>query len=98
MSDQIRISPEKMRGRAKEYRAEADKVNDVIRKMDSLLDALQSEWEGSASEAYAGRYKELRRGFVKANELIREIAGSLDSTAKIMEETNQKIASKYAGG
>jgi WXG100 family type VII secretion target len=95
MANQIRITPDQMRARAGEYRNEADAVNAVIAKMDNLLNALQGEWEGAASESYAARYAELKPGFQKAEELIREIAAALDSTARIVEETDQDIASQF---
>ena len=97
MANQIRITPDQMRERAKQYRAEADIVNGVINKMDSLLQQLQSEWKGAASESYAVRYQELKPGFMKAEELIREIAATLDSTAKIVEETDTSIANQFRG-
>ncbi len=97
MANQIRITPDQMRERAGQYRAEADTVNGVINKMDSLLGQLQSEWEGAASESYATRYQELKPGFVKAEELIREIAAALDSTARIVEETDADIANQFRG-
>lgn len=96
MASQIRITPDQMRGRAGEYRAEAGKVGEVITKMDSLLKALQSEWEGAASESYTNRYLELKPGFVKAQQLIDEIAQALDATANIVEETDSDIASQFA--
>ena len=97
MANQIRITPDQMRQRAGDYRREADTVNDVIAKMDTLLAQLQSEWEGAASESYAVRYGELKPGFEKAEALIREIAAALDSTAKIVEETDTNIASQFRG-
>ena len=97
MANQIRITPDQMRERANQYRAEADAVNGVINKMDALLQQLQSEWEGAASESYAARYQELKPGFMKAEELIREIASALDSTAKIVEETDTNIANQFRG-
>lgn len=97
MAGQIRIGPDAMRGRAGEYRNQAEAVNGVIGAMDSLLAALQGEWEGAASSAYAARYAELKPGFVKAEELINEIAAALDSTARIMEETDSSIAAQFAG-
>ena len=97
MANQIRITPDQMRERANQYRTEAGTVNGVISKMDSLLQMLQGEWEGAASESYATRYKELKPGFVKAEELIREIAAALDSTAKIVEETDTNIANQFKG-
>ena len=97
MANQIRITPEQMRERANQYRVEADTVNGVICKMDTLLQQLQSEWEGASSEAYSARYQELKPGFMKAEELIREIAAALDSTAKIVEDTDANIASQFRG-
>ena len=91
----IRISPDAMRGRASEYRNQAANVHEVISKMDSLLSQLQGEWEGAASQSYAARYTELKPGFMKAEELINEIAAALDSTARIMEETDQSIAAQF---
>ena len=92
---QIRMTPDSMRGRAQEYRREAEKVNSVITKMDSLLQQLQGEWEGSASESYAARYEELRPSFVQAENLIQEIAQKLDSTAKAYEELDAQAARSY---
>ena len=97
MADQIRITPDQMRQRANDYRREADTVNGVISKMDTLLQQLQSEWEGASSESYAARYQELKPGFMKAEELVREIAQALDATAKIIEETDVEIANKLKG-
>ena len=68
MANQIRITPDQMRTRANEYRTEAETVNGVIQKMDSLLGQLQSEWEGAASESYAARYQELKPDTSIANQ------------------------------
>ncbi|MBO7674035.1 MAG: WXG100 family type VII secretion target [Atopobiaceae bacterium] len=92
MAGQIRITPDQMRGRANEYRQEAESVQTVIGKMDRLLTALQGEWEGESSRAYATRFGELRPGFVKARELIDEIARALDATAASLEEVDAQIA------
>lgn len=95
MAGQIRITPEQMRSRASEYDTEASNVGEVISKMDSLLSALQEEWEGSASEAYAAKFEELRPSFVQAQDLITEIADSLRTTAQALEETDTNLASAY---
>ena len=65
---QIRMTPDTMRQRAKQYDDEAGNVDEVISKMDSLLKTLQDEWEGAASQSYAARFTELRPNFVKARE------------------------------
>lgn len=97
MSNQIRMTPDQMRGRAGEYSAQADAVGEIIAKMDSLLEALQGEWEGKASEAYVARYTELKPAFQKAETLIREISTALTDTANIVEEADSNIASQFNG-
>ena len=95
MSNQIRITPEDMRSRASEYRSEGQNMEAIIQKMDVLLQNLQSEWEGSASQSYAERYGELKPGFVKARELVEEIAVSLETVAATMEQTDSTIAAAF---
>ncbi len=97
MANQIRVTPDQMRQRASDYRNQAEAVHGVISKMDTLLQQLQSEWEGQASESYAARYQELKPGFQKAETLIREIAQSLDTVAKNVEEQDQAIANQFKG-
>jgi WXG100 family type VII secretion target len=97
MAGQIRITPEQMRSRATEYRAQATNVEDVINAMDNLLNALQSEWEGESSAAFADRFTELRPGFVSAKELIDEIAAALDATANDIEDLDSQIAGQFRG-
>ena len=95
MAGQIRITPEQMNARARQYRREADEVNRVIMRMDSLLEVVQGEWEGASSEAYAARFAELRPGFLKAEALIREIAMALDLAARRLAETDSMIAGQF---
>ena len=94
---QIRISPDEMRGRASEYRAEGEKLEDIIVTMANLLENLQGEWEGAASESYAARYTELEPGFKQARELVEEIAVALEDVATKMEETDNSISSAFQG-
>ena len=95
-SGQIRMTPGTMRGRAGEYRTEAENVQNVIDKMDRLLDTLLTEWEGAASEAYANKFAELRPSFVKGKELIDDIAMALDKTAEAVESTDTQIANQFS--
>lgn len=95
MADQIRMTPDMMRSRASEYATQSDMVGEVISKMDSLLTALQSEWEGAASRSYAEKYEELKPGFQKAQELIMEISQALNKTADVVEQTDNDIAAQF---
>lgn len=91
MAGTIRMTPASMRARAGEYRTEASNIEQIIAKLDSLLGALQEEWEGASSESFAARYTELRPCFVNTKTLVEQIAQSLDNAAASLEETDQAI-------
>lgn len=95
MANQIRITPDTMRTRAGEYAAQAEAIQNVIGKLDTLLKNLQNEWEGDASRAYAAKFNELRPGFVKAKNLVDEISAALRKSAEIVEQTDRNIASQF---
>ena len=94
-SGQIRMTPDSMRTRASEYTAQANNVAEVIDKMDKLLEALLTEWEGAASEAYATKFGQLRPSFVDAKNLIDDIAHALIQTADAVEAQDNAIAGQF---
>lgn len=97
MANQIRMTPETMRTRASEYTTQAGNIQQVIDKLDRLLQQLQQEWEGDASRAYAEKFNQLRPGFVKTKDLVDEISAALRKTAQIVEDTDRNIAGQFRG-
>ena len=88
MASQIRISPDQMRERANSYQTESGNVSEMIGRLDSLLQSLLGEWEGSES---------LRPAFTQAEELLAEISKALNTTAQNMENVDESIASGFRG-
>lgn len=82
---QLRVTPEQLRGRASEYRAQGEAVEDVISKLDSLINVLESEWEGNSASRYISQYSDLRPSFVSMQQLIAELASSLEQEANKFE-------------
>lgn len=97
MAQQIRMAPETMNKRAREYRTEADKVRDVTTAMNKILKGLETEWEGAAAKSYVTRVTKEKKNVENVEKLIREIAKSLDESAKIVKETDARIAKAYNG-
>lgn len=95
MANQIRMTPETMRTRARETDNQSKIVQDVIRYMDKLLQTLKSEWEGDAVKGYEDRYNKIKPSFQNAKELLDEISHNLKETARIVEETDRNIASQF---
>ncbi len=91
----IKMTPESMRQRAGEYANQANNLESIIQKMDSLLSQLREEWEGQAAEGFATKFAELKPSFVQAKNLIDEISRALTSSANRLEETDQEIGNSW---
>jgi WXG100 family type VII secretion target len=95
MAGQIRMTPEQMRQRSKEFKTEGQKVEEVNKKMLSLIGILKSEWEGQAAQKFEDQYNQLRPAFDKTRQLIDDISTQLAQTATAVEDMDREIASKF---
>jgi WXG100 family type VII secretion target len=95
MSGQIRMTPEQMRTRSGEVSNEGDKFQEVINKMQGIINELRHEWDGKASEAFEAQFNQLKPSFNNMRELIDDISKQLRETALAVEELDQKIAGKF---
>ena len=95
MSGQIRMTPEQMRQRSGEVRTQGETFQDVINRMQSIINELQTEWEGQASRAFAEQFDRLKPAFNEMRQLIDDIGTQLDGTANAVEQLDREIASKF---
>ena len=95
MSAQIRMTPEQMRTRAGEVRQQGETFQEVINRMQNVINELQTEWEGQASRAFAEQFNRLKPSFNEMRQLIDDIGTQLDGTANAVEQLDQDIASKF---
>lgn len=96
MPGQIRITPDQMRTRASDFRTEGQNFEDVITRMQNLINALQEEWEGEASRKFAEQFEALKPSFIDVRNLIDDIGGQCDATATALENLDMEIASKFS--
>jgi WXG100 family type VII secretion target len=92
---QIRITPEQMRGRAKEVHVQRDTFEGVISKMTNVINELQTEWEGQASRSFYDQFERLRPAFNDMRQLIYDIGTQLDGSANAVEQLDRDIASRF---
>lgn len=95
MAGQIRMSPQQMRVRAKEFRTEGENIQSTITKMQKLIDSLQGEWEGQASKQFSQQFATLKPSFNKMKTLVDDISKQLDGTANATEQLDKDIANKF---
>jgi WXG100 family type VII secretion target len=63
--------------------------------MQGIINELQTEWEGAASQSFAQQFDALRPAFNSMKELLDDIATQLGQTADAVEQLDQEIASKF---
>ena len=95
MAGQIRMTPEQMRQRSGEVRNQGEVFQDVINRMQNIINELQTEWEGQASRAFAEQFDRLKPAFNDMRRLIDDIGTQLDATANAVEQLDREIASKF---
>ena len=95
MAGQIRMTPEQMRTRAGNFRTEGSNVDQTISKMQSLINELNTEWEGQAAQKFTDQFNQLKPSFIKMKDLINDVATQLDQTANAVEQMDREIAGKF---
>ena len=92
---QIRMSPEMMRTRSAEVTQQGQAFGDTISRMRSIINELQVEWEGRASQQFAAQFENLQPSFNSMQQLFEDLSTQLRETARVVEETDAQIASKF---
>ncbi|MBF0787335.1 MULTISPECIES: WXG100 family type VII secretion target [unclassified Streptococcus] len=95
MSGQIRVSPEMLKIRAKEYGRASNDIHQMVHNLQRLQDTLRSEWEGEAFNGFDSQFNELKPKVQNFAELMQQINLQLDKTADIMRENDLAIRSGF---
>ncbi len=90
----IKMNFEEMRGKAQEFRACSEEMNDVVSRMRGITDSLCAEWEGVSSDRFRDQFTELEEVLKRAAELGEEIGAQVDSISQVYEEADQAVAGK----
>ena len=63
--------------------------------MKNLINMLQGEWEGVASESFVAQFESLQPSFNQMDQLILDIAKQCDDVADATQALDEEIASKF---
>jgi len=95
MAGQIRMTPEDMRSRAGDVDGQRNAFGDVISRMDSILNQLEAEWDGAASQKFRQQFEDLRRtSFQNMTQLLEDLGTQLRQTAQAVEDLDREIANR----
>lgn len=95
MSGQIRVSPEVLQSRAREYGNASQEITTLLNKLQSLQDTLRSEWEGAAFQGFDNQFNQLKPKVQNFAELMQQINTQLDKTAQAMQQNDQDLSRNF---
>ena len=72
MTGQIRVSPEVLQGRAREYGKASNDINAILSNLQRLQDTLRGEWEGQAFQGFDAQFNELKPKVQNFAELLKQ--------------------------
>lgn len=95
MSGQIRVSPETLQSRAREYGKAANDIRVILSNLQRLQDTLRSEWEGAAFQGFDQQFLELKPKVENFADLMQQINTQLDKTAQAMQQNDQDLSRNF---
>ena len=95
MSGQIRVTPETLQSRAREYGKAANDIRVILSNLQRLQDTLRSEWEGAAFQGFDQQFLELKPKVENFADLMQQINTQLDKTAQAMQQNDQDLSRNF---
>ena len=94
---QIRITPEELREGASFLLQKMEAVIDEVNEIKSKVDAVASEWEGSAQNSFVAAFESMLPTLQKDfPEIIEGISNQLTVAADTLEEADNQISQSFA--
>lgn len=93
----IKLTPEVLEEKSNLLTNTAQRNDDVISRLDMLINGLVSDWEGEAQTEFANSYRTKRESFESFTEEMRVFAEFLAKFADIMRQEEKRQADAARG-
>ena len=93
----ILLTPENLKAEATKLENTAAKNDDVLSKLDNLINGLVEGWEGEAQAAFINSYNSKKESFKKFTEEMKEFVEFMRHFAQVMEDQESLQKAKAAG-
>ncbi len=90
----IRITPEQIRDEATKLKGLSDQHDGVFKQMTNLINALSSQWEGAAIEAFLQSFTNAKTELEKFRKSIDVFEKDMRESARILEETDKALGTQ----
>ena len=97
MPGRILLTPENLREEATKLEQTAARNDDVLSKLDSLINGLVAGWEGEAQTAFINSYNTKKATFKKFTEEMQAFVAFMRDFAQVMEDQERLQKGKAEG-
>lgn len=91
---QIRITPEQLRGEAKNLRQLGEEHDQIFKRIQNLVVNLRQQWEGQALEAFERAFESAKAELAKFKLSVDNFGQNMDVAANTLEQTDRDLGSK----
>ena len=93
----IKLTPELLEEGATSLQQANQRNEDVINKLDTLIEALNTDWEGEAYQAFSSSYASKRQSFVDLSAEMKKFVVFLRKFAEVMRDQEKLQKGKAEG-
>lgn len=92
---QIRITPDQLESEAGKLHNLADQHDGIFGQITSLVNALSSQWEGAAVDAFQQTYETTKKELAKFRQAVDVFEADMKLSAAKLREMDQALASQF---
>lgn len=96
MSEQIKVTPEKLQATAEQFATEGEQVAATTGSMISIASSLSGSWQGAASSAYIAKLRGMEGNIQRLVRMVREHSSDLKEMAQNYERAEVQNAEAAA--
>jgi WXG100 family type VII secretion target len=89
----IQVTPESLRGKASNVRQKKQAHDQAMSELKSLINALNAEWKGVASDTFLQQFNSMQTQFTQFSQRLETMAKKMDDTATQLQTADEQAKS-----
>ena len=97
MAGRITITPEELTTLGGEFQNSASEIGDILTKLETNLNALESSWEGATKLSFFEEFAQRKPGMQEFQNIVNVFGDQLKTIAQELQTTDEALANSIKG-
>ena len=97
MAGRITITPEELTTLGGEFQNSASQIGEILVKLESQLNALESSWEGAVKLSFFDEFQQRKPGMQEFQNMVNVFGDQLKTIAQELQNTDETLANSIRG-